>query len=74
MTVTITTLHGQRADLPDGRLAILREQLRGRVAWSPGTSGVARTRDVFNAMHVGRPRSDRAVLGHSIGRQQPQHA
>lgn len=55
MTVTMTTLHGPRTDLADEVLNTLRGQLRGQVITSPDPSGVANTRDVFNAMHVGRP-------------------
>ncbi|MGH3834848.1 MAG: FAD-binding oxidoreductase [Pseudonocardiaceae bacterium] len=55
MTVTMTTLHGPRTDLADEVLDTLRGQLRGQVISSPDPSGVPRTRDVFNAMHAGRP-------------------
>lgn len=55
MTVTMTTLHGPRTDLPDEVLDTLRGQLRGQLISSPDPSGVPGTRDVFNAMHAGRP-------------------
>ncbi|MGH3981747.1 MAG: FAD-binding oxidoreductase [Pseudonocardiaceae bacterium] len=55
MTVTMTTLHGPRTDLADDVLEAFRGRLRGQVVDSPNPSGVPHTRDVFNAMHVGRP-------------------
>ncbi len=55
MTVSMTTLHGPRTDLTDDVLEALRGQLRGQVIGSTSPSGVPNTRDVYNAMHVGRP-------------------
>ncbi|MGH3548593.1 MAG: FAD-binding oxidoreductase [Pseudonocardiaceae bacterium] len=59
----MTTLHGTRTDLTDDVLDALRAQLRGQVIGSPEPSGVPHTRDVFNAMHPGRP----AVIGQCTG-------
>ncbi|MGH3904017.1 MAG: FAD-binding oxidoreductase [Pseudonocardiaceae bacterium] len=63
MTVTMTTLRGPRTDLSDEELELLRAQLRGQLVGSPSASGVPQTRDVFNAMHAGRP----AVIAQCAG-------
>lgn len=63
MTVTMTTLRGPRTDLSDEELEVLRAHLRGQLVGSPSASGVPQTRDVFNAMHVGRP----AVIAQCAG-------
>ncbi|MGQ0776657.1 MAG: FAD-binding oxidoreductase [Pseudonocardiales bacterium] len=55
MTVSMTTLHGPQTDVADDVLEALRGQLRGPLVDSPSPTGVPLTRDVFNAMHVGRP-------------------
>src|SRR5215831_13245145 len=55
MTVNLITLHGPPVDVSDEELGLLGTRLRGRLIDSPGAGGVPQTRDVFNAMHVGRP-------------------
>ncbi|MGH4025005.1 MAG: FAD-binding oxidoreductase [Pseudonocardiaceae bacterium] len=69
MTVTMTTLHGPRTDLTDTEIDNFRERLRGAVLGSPTasvpsvSSPGSQTRDVFNAMCVGRP----AVIAQCTG-------
>jgi FAD/FMN-containing dehydrogenase len=54
MATDATALTGKRATISDTDLEELRLQIRGEVL-TPSDAGYAGVREVFNAMHVGRP-------------------
>ncbi|HEU0086867.1 MAG TPA: FAD-binding protein [Pseudonocardiaceae bacterium] len=63
MTVTLNTLHGPQTDLADDDLEALRVRLRGALMCPSSSSALSATREVFNAMHAGRP----AVIAQCAG-------
>ena len=71
MTTLVATLERTELGVPDDEVESLRAQVHGTVLTSSDAGGAAPAREVFNAMHPGKPGARRPVHRHGR-RRRPQ--